>query len=123
MLDPLLVDDPADWPTDWEPLTVVIRSRGRLLELSARGLLDAWTCGALLRDLERAYQPAHTEIGLDLAGITGCDRAAVVALAHCRAFASRVGARLRVTPPDLGRPDGSVVLVEDRLGEVAAAGP
>ncbi len=101
MRDPLLSDEDetTGWPTTWRPFTVHVRPRGDVLELSARGPLDAWTSGALLRDLAAAYEPSYSEIRIDIAEVTNVDRAAVVGLARCREFAAAKGARFTLTQP------------------------
>jgi hypothetical protein len=94
--DPLLHDD-GEWPTEWTPFTVIRRPAGSVLELVVRGALDAWTAGALYRDLVDAYEPSYDAIRLDLDGVSGADWAGMRALARCRDFAARRGVPISIS--------------------------
>jgi hypothetical protein len=92
----LLADD---WPTQWVPFTVVVQPNGDVIELVAEGHLDSWTVGALVRNLAAVYEPAYSEIHLDLRNVVVADPIADAGVARCRAFATERGAAFRVTPP------------------------
>lgn len=105
--DPLLTEG---WPSEWSPLTVVVRPSGDLIELVAEGHVDAWTVGALVRTLVAVYEPSFSDVHIDLRDATGCDPATEAGLARCRDFANSRGAGFRVTPP--GIPRGASVASE-----------
>jgi hypothetical protein len=96
--DPLLADD---WPSQWSPFRVVVRPADDTIELVAEGHLDAWTVGALLRNLTAAYEPAFANIHIDLSNATGCDPSTDAGVARCREFAMDHRAGFRVTPPEI----------------------
>jgi anti-anti-sigma regulatory factor len=95
------MSDLVDAPPAATPSTlrVVVRSRHHLLELAVSGPLDGRTAASLPRDLATAFEPCHTDVHLDLSGVDALGRAAVDALATCRAFARGRGVRLLITPP------------------------
>jgi hypothetical protein len=106
--DHLLADD---WPRQWSPLSVVVRPVGDTIELIVEGQLDAWTVGALLRNLASVYEPSFRNIHVDLSDATGCDPSTEAGLARCRDFASSHNARFRVTSPAMALPSTTTLPV------------
>jgi hypothetical protein len=94
--DPLLADD---WPSQWSPFNVVVRPCADTIHLIVEGHLDAWTVGALLRNLAAVYEPCFADVHLDLRHVTHWEHAAEGGIARCRDFASSRGAAFRITPP------------------------
>jgi hypothetical protein len=93
--DPLLTDD---WPAQWSPFNVVVRPRTDTIELIAEGRIDAWSVGALVRNLAAVYEPSFKHVHLDLRNVTGGDESIEAGLARCRDYVMDHGAALRVTP-------------------------
>ena len=91
----------VDAPPGRAPLTVEVRRRHHLLELTLRGSLDAETGRALVNDLVAAHDPGVRDVHIDLAAIHHVDRDGVAALDRCSAFATARGAGIRIT--GLGR--------------------
>ena len=87
-----------EWPTVWRPFAVEVRPDGRRLEVVATGRLDAWTAGALLRNLIAACEPSYREVHLDLRGVDASEDADPV-LAHCRTFVEDRRMRYLVSGP------------------------
>jgi hypothetical protein len=94
--DPLLSEG---WTGEWEPFSVDVCPDGEELVLVARGRLDPWTAGALLRTLAAVYEPTYRHVHVDLRALRGADGRADEVLARCRDFAAAHRSTFRVSSP------------------------